>query len=180
MRGRALVIGDGLHLPLADGSCGLVLLWQVLEHLPQPWTALLEANRVLEPGGWIAGSVSCLEPFHDVCSYYGFTHRGLEQVLTDCGFVDIQIRPGINAFSLIARSWFMQLLGRTWGQRVAFALVHALFVPSLWVYLLLRHMSNLLRRGRLGADYQQTVRWLASDAPLKFAGHLMFEGHKAG
>ena len=177
-RGGAAIVGDALHLPLADECFEMVLLWQVLEHLSQPWTALLEVSRVLKPGGWVVGSASCLEPFHDVCSYFGFTDKGLEQVLADCGFVDIQIQPGISALSLIARSWFRHLLGAQWGERIAFALMRALFVPSLWVYLFLRRAWNLLRRGELGADYQQTVQWLAQDAPLEFAGHLMFEGRK--
>ncbi len=175
-RGGAAVaiVADALHLPVVDASFEMVLLWQVLEHLPQPWTVLAEVNRVLKPDGWVVGSASCLEPFHDVGSYFGFTHKGLEQVLSDCGFMDIQIRPGISAFSLITRSWFRHLLGAQWGERVAFALVRASFVPSLWMYLFLRRVWNLLRRGELGADYEQTVRWLAEDAPLEFAGHFQF------
>lgn len=179
-RGSPTMLGNALHLPLANACFQMVLLWQVLEHLPQPWTALREVNRVLKPGGWVVGSVSCLEPFHDVCSYFGVTQKGLEQVLTDCGFADIQIRPGINAFSLIARSWFIHLLGGKWGEWMAFALVRGLFVPSLLIYLFMRWTWNFLRRGKLGSDYQQTMQWLAQDAPLQFAGHLMFEGRKLG
>ena len=156
----------------------MVLVWQVLEHLPQPWKVLYAVNCVLKPGGWIVGSASCLEPLHDVSSYFGFTHKGLKQMLADCGFVDIQIRPGINAFSLITRNWFRHLLGSQWGERVAFVLVRASLLSSLSVYLFLRGAWNFLRRGKLGADYNQTVRWLGEDAPLEFAGHLVFKGYK--
>ncbi|MCJ7791416.1 MAG: methyltransferase domain-containing protein [Dehalococcoidia bacterium] len=177
-RGGAIVVGDALQLPLADGSFEMVLLWQVLEHLPQPWTALSEVSRVLKSGGRVVGSVSCLEPFHDVCQYFGFTHKGLERVLADCGFVDIEVRPGLNAFSLIARSWLRRLLGAHWGEQVAFALVRISFVCSLQTYLILRRGLNLLRRGRLGMDYLNTVQWLTKDAPIEFAGHLQFLAHK--
>jgi len=101
-------------------------------------------------------------------------------MLADCGFVDIKIRPGINAFSLIMRSWFRHLLGSKWGERIAFLLVRASFISLLVVYLFLRGAWNFLRRGRLGADYKQTVRWLGENAPLEFAGHLTFIARKAG
>lgn len=178
-RRGAAIVGDALHLPLTDESLGLVLLWQVLEHLSQPWKVLAEVNRVLKLGGQVYGSVSCLEPFHDICSYFGFTHKGIEQLLNDCGFTDTRVWPGINAFSLIARSLLRHLLGTRWGERVAFTLIRALFVPLLWMYLSLRRTWNLLRRRKLGADYRRTAQWLAHDAPLEFAGHLMFKGRKA-
>lgn len=159
----------------------MVLLWQVLEHLPKPTVVLNEVTRVLKPNGQVYGSVSCLEPFHDICSYYGFTHKGIEQILTDCGFTDIEIQPGINAFSLITRSWLRHLLVPSkvveWS---CFFLVRALFIPSLWLYLFSRKLLNLLRRGKLGTDYKSTVKWLSEDAPLEFAGHLMFKARKAG
>jgi SAM-dependent methyltransferase len=37
-----------------DGSFDVVTLWDVLEHLHDPKAALLEANRVLKPGGIVA------------------------------------------------------------------------------------------------------------------------------
>ncbi len=176
---RATIRGDALSLPLADEKFDLVLLWQVLEHLPQPWTALSEVSRILKVGGRVVGSVSCLEPIHDVCSYFGFTHRGLAQVLGDCGFVELNVRPGLNAFSLITRSWFRHLFGVRWGERMAFPLVRISFTASLWAYLFLRGGVNLLRRGKLGTDYAHTLQWLAADAPLEFAGHLAFRARKS-
>jgi len=179
-RRGAAVAGNALHLPLADESFDLVLLWQVIEHIPHPWEVLDEVHRVLKPREQVFGSVSCMEPFHDNCSYFGFTHKGIEQVLTDCGFTNVSVRPGLNAFALITRSWFKHLLGGKRAERIAFTLVRASFLPLLWIYLSLRMAWNLLRRGELGVDYKQTVRWLAKDAPLEFAGHLLFKGHKPG
>jgi len=176
-RGGAIIVGDALHLPLTDACFDMVLIWQVLEHLSQPWLALSEVNRVLKSGGLVVGSASYLEPFHDACMYFGFTHRGLEKVLTDCGFMDIQVRPGLITFSLIARSWFRHLLGPHYGEQIAFALVRWTFVPFLRVYLLLRQGWNLILR-RSTTDYKRTVEWLAQDAPLEFAGHLQFFAHK--
>lgn len=179
-RGGAMILGDALRLPLASESFDLVLLWQVLEHLSHPWTAMSEVNRVLKPGGQVYGSVSCLEPFHDVCSYFGFTYKGIELVLKDCGFTDVKVWPGINAFSLITRSWFKHLLGwqRQTGERLAFRLVRFLFVTLLWLYLFIRKGWNLVKRGELSEDYKNTVEWLACDTPLQYAGHIQFLARK--
>ncbi|MFC1576944.1 class I SAM-dependent methyltransferase [Candidatus Omnitrophota bacterium] len=177
-RGEVTVVGDGMRLPVSDNSFDMVLLWQTLEHVPQPWVVLAEAKRVLKPGGRIVGSASCLEPFHDVTSYFGFTHKGLAKMLADSGFADIEITPGLNAFSLIARSWFRRLIGPKLGERLGFALIRGLFIPSVWTYLFLRGSWNVLKRGRPGPDYKRTVQWLTQDAPLEFAGHLVFKGNK--
>ncbi len=40
------VVGDALHLPLADKSADLVLCTEVLEHIPAPEQALAELTRV--------------------------------------------------------------------------------------------------------------------------------------
>lgn len=48
---------DVAALPYEDGRFDLVLAAHVLEHLPDPVTALGEMRRVLAPGGWL---VACL------------------------------------------------------------------------------------------------------------------------
>jgi len=177
-RGGAMLVGDAGKLPFEDHCFEVVLMRQVLEHLPQPWIALKEVQRVLKPGGYVLGSVSCLEPLHDVNSYFGFTHRGLNRMLKDCDFVDIGIHPGLNAFSLMARSWLGHLLGPRLGERLGFFCVRVSFVTMLSLYLPLRRLWNLGRRGGVGGDFQRTLRWLVGEAPLEFAGHLIFQARR--
>jgi SAM-dependent methyltransferase len=63
--GKPDVFGDAQSLPFADESFDTVLLLDVLEHLPEPERALLEARRVLKTNGNIITQVPFLYPLHD-------------------------------------------------------------------------------------------------------------------
>lgn len=89
-----LLVGDGNALPFVPETFDLVVMLQVIEHLPDPWNVLREANKVLKPGGILVGSVSFLEHFHD--SYFHFTHWGVERLLQDTGFSCEIIRPAVS------------------------------------------------------------------------------------
>ena len=52
-----VVEGDIEAMPFTDGSFGTVLCTEVIEHVPDPASALREFRRVLEPGGVLIGSV---------------------------------------------------------------------------------------------------------------------------
>jgi ubiquinone/menaquinone biosynthesis C-methylase UbiE len=92
---------DGEHLPFADASFDLVYCKQVLEHVRRPQPLLAEAARVLRPGGWLAGSTSHLEAFHSR-SIFNYTPYGLMLLLEQAGLDLVEVRPVIDAFTLIA------------------------------------------------------------------------------
>lgn len=46
------VVGNGLRIPIKDSSFDLIIAADVLEHLPDPYLALKEINRVLSPSGY--------------------------------------------------------------------------------------------------------------------------------
>jgi SAM-dependent methyltransferase len=92
---------DGVHLPFADASFDLVYCKQVLEHVRSPEPLLAEVARVLGPGGTFAGSTSHLEAFHSY-SFWNYTPYGLMTVMEDAGLELVEVRPVIDAFTLVA------------------------------------------------------------------------------
>jgi ubiquinone/menaquinone biosynthesis C-methylase UbiE len=97
---------DGINLPYGSDTFDIIYCQQVLEHVRHPDQLLPEVMRTLKPGGVFVGSVSYLEPFHSR-SIFNFTPYGLNRVLQDAGLALVEIRPGIDAISLIVR----QMLG---------------------------------------------------------------------
>ncbi len=93
---------DGVHLPLEDGVVDLVYAELLLEHVRHPDALVPEVRRVLRPGGYFVGSVSYLEPYHSR-SIFNFTPFGLHEVLRSAGLQTLELRPGIDGPTLIAR-----------------------------------------------------------------------------
>src|SRR3954452_21456800 len=94
---------DGDRLPFADDSFDIVFCKQVLEHVRDPRLVLAEVARVLVAGGQLAGSDSQPEPFH-ARSTFGYTAYGLALLLAEAGLEPVELRPGIDGPTLIARS----------------------------------------------------------------------------
>lgn len=93
---------DGVNIPLRDASMDIVYSHQVFEHVRRPGELLPQAFRVLKPGGWLVGSTSHLEPYHSR-SHWNFTPYGFAGLLTEAGFSDVRVRPGIDGLTLILR-----------------------------------------------------------------------------
>lgn len=94
---------DGVHIPFADGSFDLVFSNQVFEHVRFPERLLGEVCRVLTAGGFFAGSVSYLEPYHSY-SLFNFTPYGWYTLVRASGLDPRKLAGGIDALSLIHRS----------------------------------------------------------------------------
>jgi SAM-dependent methyltransferase len=92
---------DGEQLPFEDGSFELVYCKQVLEHVARPRELLREVARVLQPGGWFAGSTSQLEAFHSR-SIFNWTPYGLTVAAEDAGLEVVELRPVIDGLTLVA------------------------------------------------------------------------------
>lgn len=93
---------DGERVPFGDGSFDIVYCAQVLEHVPRPEPLMAEVARVLRPGGQLVGSTSQLEPFHSR-STFGYSPYGLTLLFERAGLEVLELRPSIDAFTLILR-----------------------------------------------------------------------------
>lgn len=79
--------GDAASLPIAAETMDAVLLFEVLEHLPDDHKALSEIRRVLKPGGRLYISVPFIYPVHDAPGdFRRYTVYGSRQVLAAHGF----------------------------------------------------------------------------------------------
>ena len=110
------------RLPFEDGSFGLVVCLDVLQHVLDTQLLMSEARRVLVPAGWLAVAVpwhgrlknvvtavssfeSHFDPLEPVVRFY--TPRSLGSLLGQFGFEDVRLE-GRGGMPLFRRS----LLGR--------------------------------------------------------------------
>lgn len=98
---------DGINIPFEDDTFDFVYSHQVFEHVICPAELMKEIHRVLKPSGHFAGSTSQLEPYHSN-SVWNYTPYGFRILLERAGFDVLELRPGIDAVTLIAR----RILGR--------------------------------------------------------------------
>jgi SAM-dependent methyltransferase len=77
-------IEDAQNLSFEDSSVGTVLMFEILEHLPNPQAAVAEARRVLREDGFLAVSVPFNYRLHGFpTDYWRFTASGVHQLLSD-------------------------------------------------------------------------------------------------
>jgi SAM-dependent methyltransferase len=87
--GCDLVSGPGvdqvedLHdLSFADATIGTTIVMETLEHVADPYRAVCELHRVLQPGGLAVVSMPFNFPVHYMPDYTRFTPEGLARVLS--------------------------------------------------------------------------------------------------
>ncbi|SIR28390.1 Methyltransferase domain-containing protein [Aromatoleum tolulyticum] len=99
--GSADILGDAAALPIADACVDVVVLLDVLEHLPDPALAVAEAARILREGGRCLVHVPFLYPLHDEPhDYQRWTRYGLERLFASAGFKLTEIRETVHPVEL--------------------------------------------------------------------------------
>ena len=102
------VWGDaGEALPFEDGRFDVVVVGELLEHLPLPQQTVAEARRVLRPGGRLVGSVPNAyrlknrlaflrghPPDPDPTHLHQFSPEAVRRLLADFGQVELRLVAG--------------------------------------------------------------------------------------
>lgn len=85
--GEITYVCDLSDIPVPDNKYDLVLLTQVLEHLPEPHSVLKELNRVLRPGGelWLSTPLY-FEEHEKPYDFFRYTQYGLKHLLEAAGY----------------------------------------------------------------------------------------------
>lgn len=83
--------------PIPDGSIGLVLNLESLEHIPNPRRAIDEIHRVLRPSGLlILTTVMHFKIHPSPKDYWRFTPQGIELLLNRFGILDCTLEGSLK------------------------------------------------------------------------------------
>lgn len=81
-----LLIHPGKRLDVAEASFDLILLLDVLEHVPYPLFVLEEMRRLIKPGGTLIVSIPFIYREHETPNdYCRYTRFGAERLIEDNG-----------------------------------------------------------------------------------------------
>lgn len=99
--GRIDFVSDILSIPVPDKSYDVILCTEVIEHIPDPISAIKEISRILKPGGTLlitAPLQSGLhqEPYH---FYGGYTKYWYQKFLTENNFSQIHVEPNGSLYT---------------------------------------------------------------------------------
>lgn len=155
------------HIPFAAAQFDGVVLFDVLEHLPDPPLALGEIHRVLKPGGRLHALVPCEgQPFTlhwllwklnlgaDLKERHGghvqrFSHASLRSLLGAQGFQGIKVTYSMHPLGQV-KDILTYLERETWFHRYRLdGLPYRLLMKLLWVLAYLE--AQLLARVPLSA-----------------------------
>jgi SAM-dependent methyltransferase len=101
--GRELdLVADGACLPFRAGSVDVVLLMEVLEHVPAPVRLFQEAARVLRGGGFLCVTAPQYCIVHNYpADYYRYTDQGLRYLCGQAGLRVVDVRPTGGPFLVL-------------------------------------------------------------------------------
>ena len=109
------VVGDARIMPFSDASVDVVLITQVLEHIPDPVAVIGEIRRVLKPGGTLLLSVPSIFPQHgSPGDYWRYMPQGLQWILRDFHSVTVKGEAGTVPSIFLVVNVYLQLLTSPW------------------------------------------------------------------
>jgi SAM-dependent methyltransferase len=105
------VVGDARDMPFSNSSMDVVLITQVLEHVPDPVAVIGEIRRVLKPGGTLLLSVPSIFPQHgSPGDYWRYMPQGLQWILRDFQSVNVRGEAGTIPSIFLVLNVYLQLV----------------------------------------------------------------------
>lgn len=99
------------EIPCENNQYDVVVLTQVLEHVPDPLAVMQEIQRILKPDGRLLLSVPLNAPLHgEPWHFFHFTHHGIEQLAKQTGFSITEIEKVGGGFWLIGKNLPVNLI----------------------------------------------------------------------
>jgi len=152
--------GDIINIPCKNNEFDVILLTEVLEHLPEPYLALKELNRVLKKGGKIYLTIPfCFGEHETPYDYYRYTSHGLKYLLEKSDFKVNSIEKRGGYFKYISFTmWhviFMPFLNKKnfikkilgWVIKIPLIII---FIPTSMIFYLLDKIFDKEKKLTLG------------------------------
>jgi len=118
-------------VPLPDESIDTILSSQVLEHVFDFRSYLLNCARLLRPSGRLIISIPMQWRHHEIpFDYWRFTRYGLEKSLESAGFKVLDLRPCGGVYSLLGQVYLDHLSARGKMNKL---LTRAINLLALWL-----------------------------------------------
>lgn len=96
------IVMDAQKMSFDDASFDLIYIFEVLEHIPNPFTAMKEIHRVLKPGGVLYLSTPFMLGVHDAPhDYFRFTNFGLLKLADNFSSISIEERNSYIESALV-------------------------------------------------------------------------------
>ncbi len=131
------IVSNADNIPLPDESYDIILLTEVLEHVPNPIDVLKEATRILKRNGFIIitaplGSGLHQQPFH---FYGGYTPFWYQKFLKEFDYENIEIIPNGNFFKFFGQE-FQRFINYTNPLSFGNNILFKIFWFPFWIFLL--------------------------------------------
>ena len=125
---------DGLNIPFNNNHFDSVVCFEVLEVIFNPELFLMEANRVLKPGGRAVFTVPFIWDEHEQpYDYARYSSFGLKHLFEKCGFTVIESDKYLSdprLFALLTNAYIYKIFRR--------------FIPSKASYLLILPLTSII------------------------------------